>query len=40
VEGRKNLLSLDLTFFIPFSEYFIFLILILHGVIYNNLGRW
>ncbi len=40
MEGKKKLLSLDLAFFIPFFSYFIFLILILHGFVYNNLGRW
>jgi hypothetical protein len=40
MEGRKILLSLDLAFFIPFFSYFIFLILILRGVVYKNLGMW
>ncbi len=36
---QGKILSLDLAFFPPFFEYFVVLILILHGVIFGRLGR-
>jgi hypothetical protein len=36
---QGKILPLDLAFFLPFFEYFVVLILILHGVTFGRLGK-